>query len=68
VKTTDTTAKLTRATYTIAEAAELLGIGRNCAYESAKSGSLPVIRLGKRLLVPRAALDRLLAGEGPQTA
>ncbi len=50
-------------TYTIEEAAKLLGIGRNHAYEAAKRGEIPVIRIGKRMLVPKAALDRLLAGE-----
>jgi excisionase family DNA binding protein len=52
-----------RRTYTISEAGRLLGIGRNQAYEAAKAGEIPVIRVGKRLLVPKAALDRLLAGE-----
>ena len=53
-------------TITIDEAARLLGIGRNLAYQAARTGSLasvPVIRVGKRLLVPRAPLERLLAGE-----
>jgi excisionase family DNA binding protein len=52
------------ATLTIDEAAQQLGISRNTAYECAKTGQLPVIRLGKRLLVPRTALQRMLAGEG----
>ena len=42
------------------EAAELLGISRNNAYELVKRGELPVIRLGKRLLIPRVALDKML--------
>jgi excisionase family DNA binding protein len=49
-----------RRTVTVEEAAEILGISRGSAYSLAKSGSLPVVRLGKRLLVPKAALDRLL--------
>jgi excisionase family DNA binding protein len=47
-------------TYKIEEAARLLGVGRNQCYEAVKRGDLPSIRLGKRLLIPRAALDRLL--------
>jgi excisionase family DNA binding protein len=47
-------------TYHIEEAARLLGIGRNHAYEAAKRGQIPSIKIGRRLLVPRAALDRLL--------
>jgi excisionase family DNA binding protein len=55
---------VTPRTYKIEEAAQLLGIGRNQAYSAAKTGQLPgVIKIGKRLLVSRAALDRMLAGE-----
>ncbi len=53
-----------RLTLTIPEAAERLGISRNLGYEAAKDGSLPVVRIGRRLLVPRAALDSLLAQAG----
>jgi excisionase family DNA binding protein len=52
-----------RRTYKIEEAGRLLGIGRNCAYDAAKSGQLPVIKIGRRLLVSKAALDRMLDGE-----
>ena len=37
------------------------GIGRNQAYEAARRGEIPTIRIGKRILVPVAALDRLLS-------
>jgi excisionase family DNA binding protein len=49
-----------RRTYTIDEACKILRIGRNAGYEAAKRGQIPTIRIGRRLLVPRAALDRLL--------
>jgi excisionase family DNA binding protein len=49
-----------RKTYDVEEAGRLLGIGRNQAYEAAKRGQLPTIRIGKRILVPKNALDRLL--------
>ena len=48
------------ATITITEAAALLGIGRNQAYQAAARGELPVLRLGRRLLVPTAPLRRML--------
>lgn len=48
----------------IQEAARLLGIGRTQAYEAAHRGELPVIKIGRRLLVPRPAFDRLINGEG----
>jgi excisionase family DNA binding protein len=50
-----------RKTMTIPEFAEEAGIGRNAAYDAAKRGEIPTIRLGRRLLVPREALDRMLA-------
>jgi excisionase family DNA binding protein len=48
-------------TISVEEAAIILGISRATAYTSAKTGALPTIRLGKRLLVPKAALEKLLA-------
>lgn len=53
-----------RQTYNVEEAARLLGIGRNQAYEAARRGDFPTIRIGKRLLVSKAALDRMLNGAG----
>ena len=53
-------AQLAPLTYKVEEAAQVLGIGRNQCYEALKRGDLPSIRIGRRLLVPRAALDRLL--------
>ncbi len=47
-------------TLTVAEAAKALGISRGLAYEMAKAGEIPSIRLGKRVLVPQRALERFL--------
>jgi excisionase family DNA binding protein len=47
-------------TLTVEETAALLRIGRGTAYAAIRDGSLPSIRVGKRILVPAAALDRLL--------
>jgi excisionase family DNA binding protein len=52
-----------RATMTVEAAAKILGIGRNQAYAAAARGELPVIRIGKRLLVPITALERLVRGD-----
>jgi excisionase family DNA binding protein len=49
-----------RMTVTVEEAAQLLGIGRQSAYQAARTGELPTIKLGRRLLVPRAQLDAML--------
>ena len=49
-----------RMTLTVTEVAELLGIGRSAAYEACQLGQIPTIRIGRRILIPRAALERLL--------
>jgi excisionase family DNA binding protein len=53
----------TRKTYTIAEVKQLLGVGTNAAYNAVHRGDIPVIKIGKRLLVSKAALDRILEAE-----
>jgi excisionase family DNA binding protein len=47
-------------TISVEDAARLLGISRGLAYEAARRGELPVIRFGRRLLVPRARLLELV--------
>jgi excisionase family DNA binding protein len=54
-----------RLVLTVAEAGELLGISRAFAYELAARGDLPVIRLGRRIVVPKAALLRLVEFADP---
>jgi excisionase family DNA binding protein len=51
---------LEKKTLSVLEAGRALGIGRSAAYEAARTGQLPSIRIGRRLLVPTAALERLL--------
>lgn len=50
-------------TMTVEEAARELNISRGLAYDGVRTGAIPSIRVGRRVLVPRAALDRLLAGD-----
>ncbi len=49
-----------RKTLTVPEAGKVLGLGRNSSYDAARRGEIPTVRIGKRLLVPRAALAKLL--------
>ena len=51
-----------RDTWTVDEAARKLGIGRNQAYAGVKSGEIPSIKIGGRILVPKARLKRMLQG------
>ncbi len=55
-----------RLTYDVAKAAEVLGISRNLAYEMVKNGKLPVVKFGKRILVPKKAIENLLEDAKPQ--
>jgi len=50
-----------RLVYTVEEAATLLGISRSFAYEAVQRGDIPSMRIGRRILVPKAALERFLA-------
>jgi excisionase family DNA binding protein len=53
-----------RLVYTVEEAATLLGISRSFAYEAVQNGQIPSMRIGRRILVPKAALERFLALSG----
>ena len=55
---TDTAARVC----TVEEAAKMLRISRSSAYEGVRTGQIPSVKIGKRLLIPLAALERLLAG------
>ena len=57
-----------RLTYTIPEAAQLLGISARHAFTSARRGDIPILRIGHRMVVPKAALEAMLAGAGPKFA
>lgn len=51
---------LSRPTASVQDAARVLNIGRNNAYDSVRRGEIPVIEFGKRKLVPTAWLRRVL--------
>ena len=54
-----------RLTITVEEAGELLGISRALAYEMARTGRLPILRFGKRIVVPKKAIESLLESSAP---
>ena len=54
-----------RRTLTVAEAAELLGISRGTAYECVRTGEIPSVNFGRRVLIPRQRLEALLNAEAP---
>ena len=48
---------------TVSEAMKMLRIGKNAAYAGIRRGEIPSIRIGRRVLVPRLALEAMLKGE-----
>jgi excisionase family DNA binding protein len=57
-----------RQTLSIRETAKILGVGINQCYAAARAGTIPSIRVGDRVLVPRVALERKLAGDPDKAA
>jgi excisionase family DNA binding protein len=53
-------------TYSVPEAGRLIGLSRNGSYEAAQKGQIPTIRIGKRVIVPRAAFHAMLDSAGSE--
>ncbi len=50
---------------TVPETARVLGIARNSAYLAVRTGAIPSLKIGRRILVPRQAVERMLAAPKP---
>ena len=48
--------------YTVRETADLLGMSLNGTYNSIAAGEIPSIKIGKKIVVPKARLHELLNG------
>jgi excisionase family DNA binding protein len=46
--------------FTVDEVARILRIGRISAYQAIERGDVPSIRIGRRILIPRMALEQML--------
>ena len=51
----------TKSVLTVTEAAGLLGISRALAYQLVARGQIPALHLGRRIVIPRRAVEALLA-------
>ena len=60
--------ELERLTITVEEAGRLLDIGRALAYRIARTGRLPTVRFGNRIVVPKKAIGTMLECSVPSTA
>ncbi len=58
---TDQTPDVEPLVWSVREVAKLLSVSTAHVYALIDSGQLPVLRLGHRKLVPKVALERLLA-------
>jgi excisionase family DNA binding protein len=59
----------TQPTMQVGELPKVLGISRAAAYEAVKTGEIPSIRIGRRIVVPTAAVRRMLQlDSGPDAA
>ena len=47
----------------VAEACKLLKLSRGAIYSGIRCGQIPAIRIGRRLLIPLVALQKLLDGK-----
>jgi excisionase family DNA binding protein len=47
-------------TLTVEQTAKLLGIGRSTAYELIRTGDIPSLRLGRRIVVPACQVQAML--------
>lgn len=53
----------TKATVTAVDAAELLGVDRRTVSRGIADGTIPSIRVGRRVLIPRVRLLHMLTGQ-----
>jgi excisionase family DNA binding protein len=51
---------LSEPTISVPEAGRVLGLARNGAYEAAKRGEIPTVRLGHKIRVPTALLKKMI--------
>ena len=57
-----------RVSYTVEEAAALLGLSRTKVYECVRSGELEAVPVGRRRLIPASAIEGLLRRPLPRPA
>jgi len=55
-------------TYNVEETGKALGLSRASAYKAVHDGIIPTIRIGRRLVVPRVQLEKLLNGSSEGTS
>lgn len=60
-QTAQTMQPASRLTLTIPEACHALGIGETMLRQMMRTGQLPTLKIGRRVLIPRQAVEQLVA-------
>jgi excisionase family DNA binding protein len=55
------TQPIERRTFTIPEAAVIVGVGKSTLYEHVKNGDVPCVRLGRRVVIPAHVIEAMLS-------
>ena len=55
---------VTRKTYSVKETATVLGMTADAVYNAIHRGDVPHVRIGGKILIPRARLDQMLGIAG----
>ena len=50
------------------ECAKMLKISRSSVYQGCLTGEIPHIKIGRRILIPKRALEKMLEGDGKPNA
>ena len=53
-----------RLTYSVKEASQILGLSKNSTYSAILKGEIPCLKIGKRCLIPKVQLERMLSETG----
>ncbi len=53
-------------TLTVPQVSKILGLSKNSCYQACLNGQLPHLKIGKRILIPKIAIERMLADIGPK--
>ncbi|OPX86079.1 MAG: Helix-turn-helix domain protein [Pelotomaculum sp. PtaB.Bin104] len=51
--------EIKRKFYKVEEVAAIIGMSRSGTYAAVKAGAIPVVRVGRRILVPESAINNL---------
>ena len=56
-----------RLVYSVAEVCRIMSLSRNSVYQACLRGEIPHLKIGKRILIPKVQLERMLLGNSDIT-